>query len=267
MSYQTPKLIGRDKPIDYLINGQEWDAANQGVYVYVYSDIPVGANIQVTLSDGSKVVYPVIGTYELNYYSPTSSFGLLMHSDLLQSSISEVDSISYYFEVADNHLNQIAKDLGEALPNSTVINHTSYFARFTETFENLFVLALSMAGLAILAGVLLIANTVNLALLNRRYELGVLKAVGYTRQKLTASLLWEYATIAFISTGLGMVSVWGFVQIFAMINEQAGNLLRITPITAIISAGVGILLPLVFVFFVIQQPLALSPINILQDRD
>ena len=49
-----------------------------------------------------------------------------------------------------------------------------------------------MSGLALLAGVLLVANSVSLAMLDRRYEIGVLKAIGYSRRPDAVTLGLEY---------------------------------------------------------------------------
>jgi hypothetical protein len=58
-----------------------------------------------------------------------------------------------------------------------VVNLVAHAARFALAYRNLFNLAVSMAGLALLAGVLLMANSVSLAVLDRRYDIGVLKAI------------------------------------------------------------------------------------------
>lgn len=265
--YQAPVLFGRDEPLDFLIEGTAWEDGANGVYVYG-STIPTGIMMQITLLDGQIISLPVIGHYEINYYSPTinSGFGLLMHNDLLET-IATPDSVSYYFDLPESELSGVATTFGQELPEATVINHASYFARYTTQYQNLYVLALSMAGLSILAGILLIANTVSLALLNRRYEIGVLKAVGYAKRQLIASLLWEYGSLAFIATGLGLMGVWAFLKVFALVNDLAGSLLQITPTAFGTAFALGIMIPLVIVFAVIQPPLQTSPIIVLQDRE
>lgn len=66
------------------------------------------------------------------------------------------------------------------MPESSVINLVAYATRFIQIYRNLFVLAMAMAGLALLAGILLVANSVSQAMFDRQHEIGVLETVGYS---------------------------------------------------------------------------------------
>jgi putative ABC transport system permease protein len=85
----------------------------------------------------------------------------------------------------------------------------------TLAYHNLFVLGVAMASLALLAGVLLVANSVSLAMLDRRYEIGVLKAVGYSRGQILFSLVIEYTLLAVVASAAGMAAVRVFLWILA----------------------------------------------------
>jgi len=66
---------------------------------------------------------------------------------------------------------------------------------------------LVIASLALLAGIVLIANTVALALLERRRELGILKAVGYTSRDVLDAVLVENGAIGVVGGMLAMLLV------------------------------------------------------------
>jgi predicted lysophospholipase L1 biosynthesis ABC-type transport system permease subunit len=66
---------------------------------------------------------------------------------------------------------------------------------------------LGVAGLALLAGVVSIANLVALALLERRRELGILKAIGYTNARVRSLVLGEQGVIGALGSSLAAVLV------------------------------------------------------------
>jgi ABC-type antimicrobial peptide transport system permease subunit len=57
----------------------------------------------------------------------------------------------------------------------------------------------------LLAALIIIANAVALAMLERRRELGILKAVGYTSRSILGEVLVENGTIGFVGAVLAML--------------------------------------------------------------
>jgi putative ABC transport system permease protein len=64
-----------------------------------------------------------------------------------------------------------------------------------------------------------IANTLGLSIIERRHELGLLRAVGMTRRQLRSSVRWESVIIALLGTVLGLVI--GVVFAWAMVKALA----------------------------------------------
>ena len=65
----------------------------------------------------------------------------------------------------------------------------------------------TIAGLSLLAGVIIIANAVALAMLERRRELGILKSVGYTSRTVLSEVLIENGIIGAVGAVLAMLLV------------------------------------------------------------
>ena len=61
-----------------------------------------------------------------------------------------------------------------------------------------------------------IANTLGLSIIERRHELGLLRAVGMTRRQLRSSVRWESVIIALLGTFLGLII--GVVFVWAMVK-------------------------------------------------
>jgi putative ABC transport system permease protein len=261
-----PVLMGRTQPDGYQLSGADW-GSTAGVYTYRGSRLQIGTLVEIAFLDGSSQTLPVIGTYDIEW-SPSSlpaQLGLLLPAD--QSvDLALPGAIIYSLQIPAAHLSRISADLGRALPGATVINLEAYATRYIQTYHNLFVLAVAMAGLALLAGVLLIANSVSLAMLDRRYEIGVLKTIGYSRRHILASLAVEYSLVGLIATLAGIAAVQVFFTILAMANDLAASLFAMSPLQAgwIVLCGLGLTLLAVLGFAF--QPTQASPSVVLNER-
>lgn len=264
----VPVLSGQAVLTDMqIIAGPTWQEKAAGVYVYP-SDIPLGTEVTVTMQDGSQVMLPVVGRYRIDFIAPgwNGHFGLLMHPDTLLE-IATPDRVAFHLNVPDAQLSGIATELGKTLPHAIVIDHFAFMNRFGEAYRNLFVLGVAMAGLALLAGVLLVANAVSLAVINRRYEIGVLKAVGYTRAHILRLFTVEYSIIGVIAAAAGVFSTAVTLLIIAAINDTAGELLLLDGATAVVMLLLTVALTVVTVLITGWKPAQLAPMVVLADRE
>lgn len=262
----SPALIGSLEPGEYQIQGAPW-GQSEGVYAPQYTNIPAGSQVQAVLEDGQTLTLNVVGAYDIEWNGANlpPEMGLLMPASYL-AKLSAPSTVMYLIKVPDGQAGHTSAALGEALPGATVINLEAYAARFSQQYHNLFVLAVAMAGLALLAGVLLVANSVSLAMLDRRYEIGVLKAVGYSRLHILTSLTVEYSLVALIAAAAALAAVQIFLLVLGMLNGLAGSLLVLTP-QAVLSIGLcGLGLPLITVLGVTWKPTQAPPVVLLNER-
>jgi predicted lysophospholipase L1 biosynthesis ABC-type transport system permease subunit len=73
--------------------------------------------------------------------------------------------------------------------------------------NDLIIMLTAIASLAMIAGIIIIANAVALAMLERRREIGILKSVGYTSRSVLGGVLVENGAIGFIGALLAMLLV------------------------------------------------------------
>jgi putative ABC transport system permease protein len=73
--------------------------------------------------------------------------------------------------------------------------------------NNLIIVLTAIASLAMVAGVIIIANAVGLAMLERRREIGILKSVGYTSSNVMNGVLVENGMIGFTGSLVAMLLV------------------------------------------------------------
>jgi putative ABC transport system permease protein len=97
--------------------------------------------------------------------------------------------------------------LEDTLPNATIINLADFGAIVDDIVSNLVNLLVALASLALFAGIIIIANAVALAMLERRREIGILKAVGHTSTSVLAQVLVENGATGAIAGIAGMLLV------------------------------------------------------------
>jgi putative ABC transport system permease protein len=266
----TLKLQGRTHLWDVAIEGAPWGTVKKGAYLPSGIALPAGAQIAVTTMDGRHITLTVAGTYNVSgdwdrYLLPAPE-GLLVPADTLMSLAGEATYALAAAEVPSNRLESAVQQVGVALPESTVISATDLNDSFSATFKNLFVFASAMAGLALAAGAVLIANAVSLAMIERRYEIGVMKAMGYTRKQVLRTILFEYGLIAGIASLMGLAGVQVFIYMLAFIQERTADLLLLNPALGFLILGLSVGLTLLAALAAAWGATSTRPLVILNEQ-
>lgn len=149
-----------------------------------------------------------------------------------------------------------------AAPNATVLDLADLGALVQQVLGNLVDLLIGIASLALFAGIVIIANTVALAMLERRREIGILKSTGYTSRSVLAQVLLENGVVGGIGAvaGMAMVSLaTALLGSFALKTTLAVS----TPTVLVIIAGV-ILLTVLVSAIVAWGPSRVRPLEVLR---
>lgn len=101
---------------------------------------------------------------------------------------------------------QAFRVLTAADPEASMVDFTDFVAFFDKLLSNLIVFLSAIASLALVAGVVIIANTVALAMLERRREIGILKSVGYDSRTVLSQVLLENGVVGAIG-GLAAIAL------------------------------------------------------------
>ncbi|HWZ17367.1 MAG TPA: FtsX-like permease family protein [Ktedonobacteraceae bacterium] len=113
----------------------------------------------------------------------------------------------FYMKIDTNHIGKALHAIAQAAPSAFVFNLAN-IGDFIDQYLNYMLLTLTtIAGLSLLAGVIIIANAVALAMLERRRELGILKSVGYTSRTVLSEVLIENGIIGAVGALLAMLLV------------------------------------------------------------
>ena len=132
---------------------------------------------------------------------------VLAASDLartLNTAKAETITITY-MEIDAAQVNKALDTLGKIVPNATVQDLADLAASFAQQLNSVMETLIALASLSMLAGIVIIANAVALAMLERRRELGVLKAVGYTSGTVLSEVLIENGVVGGTGSFLAML--------------------------------------------------------------
>ena len=124
----------------------------------------------------------------------------------------------FYMKVDPAQLNHALNTLSRIAPNAAVQNLTDGATAFLQVVSRLLNMLIVIALLSVLAGMIIIANSVALAMLERKRELGILKSVGYTSGTMLREILIENGIVSglgsFIATMLAATGVAISSQVF-----------------------------------------------------
>ncbi len=149
----------------------------------------------------------VVGIYK------TTSFGssldpILGTRDTVRGlSPGGIEQSIFYMKIDPNKLNSAIDAIGNTVPHAFVFSLSNLSNFINQLLNDILLTLTTIASLSLLAGIIIIANAVALAMLERRRELGILKSVGYTRGSILSEVLIENGLVGGVGALLAMVLV------------------------------------------------------------
>jgi putative ABC transport system permease protein len=167
--------------------------------------LTVGDTLELVFLDGRARELTVEGIY-----TEDALAGPLVISHALneQSGTEQLD-VSVYIAKAPGVSDAAARDaiahISDAYPNAEVQSRVEFIDSQAASLDQIVNLMYGLLALAVIIALFSIANSVALSIHERTHELGLLRAVGMTRQQTRTTVRWEAALIALLGTGLGVV--------------------------------------------------------------
>lgn len=159
-------------------------------------------------------------------------------------------------------LNAATDALGRTNKEALVFNKADMNDVFVTAYRALFGFAAAIASLAFVAGAVLIANSAGLLMIERRREIGVFKAVGYTSSHVLRLLLGEYAILGLLGGLFGLIGV--AVAIMLINNAEPNAGMTFEPLIAGATALLSILIAMGSASVVAWQPTRVRPLDVLR---
>jgi putative ABC transport system permease protein len=260
-----------DSTWDAQVTQGQWTAASDAALVPAsLAEAPialqVGDPLTVTVGSGQTLLLHVSGFYESQV--PDVLFGTragIHVSQAIAGRLAGPDTqVTFSAAVPAGALARTEATLAAALPDATLLSTADVNDWLARRLGSLLNFVVGVAGLALVAGAILIANGVGLALIERRRELGILKAVGFSAGRVLGTLLLENALLGLLAGVLGMVAVAGAM---AFVNTQTPAAeLSLNPILAVGMVALSIALALSVTALVAWQPTHVRPLAVLRDE-
>ena len=227
--------------------------------------LKLGDNLQVRAPGGGEQTFRLSGFYQFSTAGDTKSRGALLVNRDTAAKLGDADSVLMFTGQAPaNRLVDAGAALGRALPQASVITLEELNRANNRIFDGLFAFAVGLAGLALVAGAILIANAVGLAMVERRREMGILKAVGFTAGRVLSTLLVENAVLGLLGGLLGMIAV--IIAVAYVNTAQPQAELSIDPLLFLTMVGVSVALALLSAWLVAWRPTHIRPLEVLRNE-
>jgi ABC-type antimicrobial peptide transport system permease subunit len=170
-------------------------------------ELKPGSTITLMSSDGrtTKQVH-IVGFYQ----STGSTYGQIFAvNDTVTALASAGQGVTqnFYIKVDTNQVGNALHKISQLAPNAGVQNLADIGDFINSYINNTLLMLTALASLSLLAGVIIIANAVALAMLERRRELGILKSVGYTSRSILGEVLVENGIVGGTGALLAMLLV------------------------------------------------------------
>ena len=105
------------------------------------------------------------------------------------------------------------------------------------------------------------------AVIDRRYEIGIFKTIGYSRGQVLSMFAVEYGLVSLLATGVALLVVQGFLALLALKERMDVRILLLNASSLVIAASFGIGLCLATVLWVAWSPTRVSPVVVLNERN
>jgi putative ABC transport system permease protein len=146
-----------------------------------------------------------------------------------------------------NRVNAVMREIDDLSRNSEAETacetEKSFFSNFFGSLQGLVTIILVVTGLVTLCIVFIAANTASMAVRERASEIAVLKALGFGRRTIFATLLAETTLLSSLAGGAGVVLAFGItraLRMFAGWSETLGPLTNFRLTTDVVLSGIAL---------------------------
>lgn len=208
-------------PTITLKNGRNLEAKDAGTNNIILDsqlelapvNLHVGDSVVVQSADGSVTrVLKVVGFYDSSSLSGNPNFaGVLADVGVTEQLGKSLTLEVFSLKVDPNAVPTLRKDLNQLVPTAIILSVVDIDTFVNQILDNLVIMLTTIASLAMIAGLIIIANAVALAMLERRREIGILKSVGHTSRSVLATVLIENGLVGLLGSLVAMLLVTGAI--------------------------------------------------------
>jgi len=262
-------------PTMTMVQGRNLNASDAGTHNVIISELLTASGpIHMTLKFGDTIAFTSVGSKTV---TTVTIVGVYANSESLNNvgsvlaSKETVQALSpakvagttiTYLKVDPAQVNKAVNKLGQIVPNATVQTTADIAAYFASQLQSIIEILVAIASLSMLAGIIIIANAVALAMLERRRELGILKAVGYTSGTVLSEVMIENGIVGAVGAFIAMLLATAAT---VLLGSQLFHLtLDVSPVVALSLIGGSALLAMLTAALVAWGSTRVRPLEVLR---
>jgi putative ABC transport system permease protein len=176
-------------------------------------NLRIGDSIVVQSADGAVTkVLKVVGFYDSTSPQGNPNFAVMLADTAMAERLGGSQTLEIFsLKVDPNQVAELKRHLNIAVPSAFILSVVDIDALVNQVLNNLIVMLTTLASLAMVAGLIIIANAVALAMLERRREIGILKSVGHTSRSILSTVLIENGLVGLLGSLVAMLLVVGAI--------------------------------------------------------
>jgi ABC-type antimicrobial peptide transport system permease subunit len=266
--------LAHTSPSSVVAKGRNLNASDAGKDNILISDMLVSGPFPVRLKVGDEITFAsadgqttrtatIVGTYARSF-SDLHLGSVLASADTVQALSSSKTGVTTvtYMKIDTAKVNDALKALGDAVPNASVQNLSDIGLFIEQLLGNILNMLVAVASLSVFAGVIIVANAVALAMLERRRELGILKSVGYTSSSVLSEVMIENGVVGMVGAFMAMLLVAGAVALLGTFVFKLS--FSLSPLTALGLIGGSALLAMLTAATVAWSAVRVRPLEVLR---
>lgn len=217
---------------------------------------------------GSKVSlmdreFEVVGTFESDI--SWENGGVLLHASVVAKWLGREDSYTLLFvHSSEEDRPLVRKHIEEAFPHLLAIPP----AEFTQSFDDQLAIVdefiLIVTAIALVVGVLGVLNTMMMSVSERTREIGTLRALGWSRRRVLATVLSEGVMLSCVGGGLGLLFGVAGTEALIRLFETAYLVADYRPLTFVYGGLVGLVVGVVAAAYPALRAANLRPVEALR---
>jgi ABC-type antimicrobial peptide transport system permease subunit len=202
----------------------------------------VGDVIGVQSADGSvKRDLVIAGFYDSRAAAGNPNFGAVLADNGIVDDLGGAQRLTIFsMKLTPQTVAPLRRQMNQTVPAAILFSIVDISALIDQIINNLVLMLTTIASLAMLAGLIIIANAVALAMLERRREIGILKSVGHTSASVLATILIENGLIGLLGALVAMLLVTGAIIALSTLILKLALGVGAGLIAAIIAATVAV---------------------------
>jgi len=207
--------------------------------------------------------FKVVGIYESDI--PWENGGLIMHAGVLAERLGRRDNYTLVFVYsAPADAGRVAAALRAKFPRLTVVEPREFTNAFREQLEIVDEFIALITIIALVVGVLGVLNTMMMSVSERTREIGVLRALGWSKGRVLKTILAEGVVLSCLGGALGLgLGVAGTEALLALFPE-AYLVALYQPSTFLFGGAVAIVVGVLAALYPALRAAALPPVEALR---